>query len=75
MNNTLIGDLDLGNNITIEMFSVGGTLTFLAIPNQFNHTTVQCRVTFSDGGVLQSNIATLLVQGIHSCTNAIWHSC
>ena len=65
VNNTLLGDLDLGNLTTeIETFSVGGTLTFLAIPLSFNHTTVQCRVTFPDRNVMQSNIATLLVQGI-----------
>ncbi len=40
-----------------------GHLTFRNIPLEYNDTTIQCIVTLTSGEILQSNNATLLVQG------------
>ena len=56
-----------GDRITTSsVLDIGRGLTFQAVPLDYNGTTVQCRLNFSqsDRPPVQSNTATLLVQGM-----------
>ena len=60
--------------MTLSLPRTGETLMFLNLPLHYNGTTVQCRIHYSksDRPSLQSNTATLQVQGIELGTCTRW---
>ncbi len=63
MNRTQLEDLDLGDGVRVVESRSTGILSFMNIPEEYNDTIIQCKATLTSGDIIDSNNATLLVQG------------
>ncbi len=63
VNRTQLEDLDLGDGVQVDESRSTGILSFMNIPEEYNDTIIQCKATLTSGDIIDSNNATLLVQG------------
>ncbi len=63
INGTQVDEDEQREGIVINNVKNVGHLIFINISVEYNDTIIQCRVNFTSGDMIESNIATLFIQG------------